>query len=56
MSGTADGKQALALRLSMIKLKGKSQVQKARSTVKTQNFKTSTSKREKHVGFAYCLL
>ena len=56
MSGTADGKQPLAFRLSMIKLKGKSQVQKARSTVKTQKFKTLTSKREKHVGFAYCLL
>ena len=63
MSSTAHGKQPLALRLSMKKQKGKSQAQKARYTAYSikvvpvgQNFKTSTSKREKHVGFAYCLL
>ena len=47
----------------MKKQKGKSQAEKARYTANSikvvpvgQNFKTSTSKREKHVGFEYCLL
>ena len=39
MSGTADGKQPLALRLSMIKLKGKSQVQKHDLQLKHKNLK-----------------
>ena len=63
MSSTAHGKQPLALRLPMKKEKGKSQAQKARYTAYSikvvpvgQNFKTSTSKCEKHVGFAFCLL
>ena len=63
MSRTAHGKQPLALRLSMKKQKGKSQAQKARYTANSikvvpvgQNFKTSTPTREKHLGFAYCLL
>ena len=63
MGSTAHGKQLLALSLPMKKQKGKSQAQKARYTANSikfvpvgQNFKTSTSKHKKHVGFAYCLL
>ena len=63
MSSTAHGKRPVALRLSMKKQKGKNQAQKTRYTANSikavpvgQNFKTLTSKREKHVGLAYCLL